>query len=71
MKQLKQHFTITTIVSLVVYLMAAFIRWDLTFITELPELKPIDRIPYLCFFFAIHSITALVLWSENEENEDD
>jgi hypothetical protein len=60
MKKLKQHFLITSLVSISIYLITSFIAWDLTVITRLPEIAPEFRAMWAALIVCVHATVGLI-----------
>jgi len=58
MKKIKRHFSITSLISILSYLISSFVAWDLTVITKIPEIEPEYRAVLAILVLFIHGIVA-------------
>jgi hypothetical protein len=59
MKNIKRHFFITTVVTLLLYFMVSFVFWDIWIIRKLPETDEWARALIVFLFIINHGITSI------------
>lgn len=60
MEKIKRYLKISALTTILMYLIVSFVKWDITWITEIGQYSPIVRVEIVLCYALLHCINILI-----------